>query len=86
MRLKENFAHQRIDGTLFLVAVGGEGFGGLVRCNASAAAIVELLGEERSEEQLVDAMCARYDAPREQITADVEEILQTLRKIGALQE
>ena len=86
MKLKDTFVTQEVAGTLFLVAVGGEGFSGLVRCNASAAAIVELLGEERSEEQLVDAMCARYDAPREQIAADVAEILQTLRKIGALQE
>ncbi|MBR3474069.1 MAG: PqqD family protein [Oscillospiraceae bacterium] len=86
MRLRENFAAQRIDGTLFLVAVGGEGFGGLVRCNATAAAIVDLLGEERSQEQIVDAMCARYDAPREEIAADVEEVLNSLRRIGALEE
>ena len=31
-------------------------------------------------------MCAEYNAPRETIAADVEEVLNTLRSIHALEE
>ena len=86
MKLKEDFLTQDIDDTLFLVPIGEEAFNGIVRGNRTAAFIVECLREETMEEQIVDAMCAKYDAPREVITADVKEILETLRKIGALEE
>lgn len=47
---------------------------------------MNLLKEETSEEQIVDALFERYDAPREEIAADVREILSTLRGIHALEE
>ena len=86
MRLKEDFITQDIDGTQFLVAVGGEAFSGIVRSNETAAFIVDCLKEETTESAIVDAMAARYDAPRETIAADVAEIINTLRGIHALEE
>ena len=86
MKLKSNFITQNVDDTQFLVPVGAEAFSGIVRSNRTAAFIVDCLKKETTEEQIVDAMCARYDAPRECIAADVREILGTLRGIGALDE
>ena len=86
MKLKSNFVTQMIDDTQFLVPLGGEDFRGIVRSNKTAAFIVDCLKEETTAEQIVDAMCAKYDAPRETIAADVEEILNTLRGIRALEE
>lgn len=86
MKLKDSFITQEIDGTQFLVSLGGEHFGGLVRSNPSAAFIVDRLREETDRAQIVDAMCRKYDAPREVIDADVGRILQILRSIGALEE
>ena len=86
MKLKEDFITQDIDGTQFLVAVGGEEFSGIVRSNETAAFIVDCLKEETTENAIVDAMAARYDAPRETIAADVVEIIHTLRGIHALEE
>ncbi len=86
MKLKTDFITQEIDGTQFLVPVGGEAFSGVVRSNRAAALIVELLKTETTKERIVDVLCGKYDAPREQIAADVEEILQVLRKVGALEE
>ena len=37
-------------------------------------------------EKIADAMCARYDAPRETIERDVAEILDVLRSIDAPEE
>ena len=86
MKLKEDFITQDIDGTQFLVSVGAETFSGVVRSNKTAAFIVDCLKKETTKEQIVDAMCAKYDAPRDTIAADVKEILDTLRKINALEE
>ena len=86
MKLKDAFIIQDVDGTQFLVPVGAEAFSGIVRSNRTAAYIVNCLKEETTEEKIVDAMCARYDAPRECIAADVREIIGTLRSIGALDE
>ena len=86
MKLKSSFVTQVIDDTQFLVPLGVESFRGIVRSNKTAAFIVDCLKEETTAEQIVDAMCAKYDAPRETIAADVEEILNTLRGIRALEE
>ena len=86
MRLKEDFITQDIDDTQFLVPIGAESFQGIVRSNKTAAFIVECLKEKTTEKKIVDAMCKKYDAPREIIAADVKEILDNLRKINALEE
>ena len=86
MKLKADFITQDIDDTQFLVPVGAEVFQGIVRSNKTAAFIVNCLKEETTEEAVVDRMCARYDAPRGEIAADVKEILGILRKINALEE
>ena len=57
-----------------------------MRSNPTAAFIIDYLKEDTTEEKIVDAMCAKYDASREQISADLAEILVKLRNIGALEE
>ena len=86
MKLQDSFMTQDIDDTQFLVPVGAEAFSGVVRSNKTAAFIVNCLKEDTTEERIVDAMCQKYDAPRERIAADVREVLNTLHKIGALDE
>lgn len=86
MKLKSDFIVQDIEDTQFLVPLGHEAFNGIVRSNKTAAFIVNCLKEETSKDRIVDAMCAEFDAPREVIDADVEEILGTLRSINALEE
>lgn len=86
MKLKDSFITQDIDGTQFMVAVGETAFTGIVRSNQTAAFIVDCLKEETTKEVIVDAMCRKYDAPRERIAADVDGILAKLRGIGALNE
>ena len=86
MRLKNDFITQVIDDVQYLVPVGAEPFSGMLRNNKTAAFIVDCLKEETTEEAVVDAMCAKYDAPREKIAEDVKGILSTLRSVGALEE
>ena len=86
MKLKKEFITYDTDSESLLVPAGGAGFSGLVRGNKTLGAILALLKENTTEEAIVDAMCAKYDAPRETIAADVKEILDTLRGIHALEE
>lgn len=86
MKLKDDFLTHDIDDTQYLVSAGADSFKGIVRCNKSAAFIVSCLKEDTTEDKIVDAMCDKYDAPREILAADVKDILNTLRKIDALDE
>lgn len=86
MKLKETFVTQESDGEQIMVEAGGSGFSGFVCSNASAAFIVDCLKNETTRDAVVDAMCAKYDAPREIIAESVDEILDKLRSIGALVE
>lgn len=86
MKLNENFLTQEIDDTQVMVATGDTAFSGIVRSNQTAAEIVDLMKEETTRDAVVDKMCAKYDASREEIAADVDMVIATLRKVGALDE
>ena len=86
MKLKPEYIAQNIGGTQFLVSVAQDGFSGIIRSNPTAAFIVDLLKEPVTEEEIVEAMCTRYDADRETIAGDVARVLGILRRIGALEE
>ena len=61
-------------------------FAGLIRSNKTAAFIVECLKEDTTQEKIVEAMFEKYDAPKEVLAKDVSEVIEKLRKVGALDE
>lgn len=85
MRLKDTFITHDSDGEQILIDVTSS-FAGLVRSNKTAAFIVECLKKETTREEIVEAMYAKYDAPREVLQRDVDAIIEKLRGIGALTE
>ncbi|MBR1757299.1 MAG: PqqD family protein [Lachnospiraceae bacterium] len=86
MKLKNGFYTREVGGKQVMVGVAGTGFSGVVRSNETAAFIVNQLKKETSEDEIVSAMLAVYDAPEEKIRADVKKIVGTLREIGAIEE
>ncbi len=86
MRLRSDFITQDIDDVRFIVPVGNESFSGLVKGNKTAAFIVDLLKEDTTEDKIVDAMCAKYNASHEVIASDVSMVLGKLRSINAIEE
>lgn len=85
MRLKDTFiTHDSQEGQI-LIDVSNS-FAGLLRSNQTAAFIIDCLGKDTTKEQLVDRLYERYDASRDVLEHDTEEILEKLRKIGALEE
>lgn len=86
MKLKEGFITYETEGQQFMVATGTAQFSGLVRSNQTAAFIIEQLKKETTKESIVQAMLTKYDAPEALILEDVEQVLEKLRQIGALDE
>ena len=86
MKLKNGFITHEMGDQQVMVAAGDTGFGGLVRSNKTAAFIVDCLKEETTKEKLVDAMTAKYNAPKNVIERDVDIVLDKLRSIRALDE
>ena len=84
MKLKDTFITYTATGEHTMVAT--EGFSGIVRSNKTAAFIIEALKKPVTQEQIVDAMEAKYDAPREILERDVAAVLEKLRSIGAIED
>ncbi len=86
MKLKKEIVLGNIDGNDFAVATGklSKKVHGLMNNNKTAAYIFELLKKEQTEDSIVDAMCEKYDAPREVIAEDVHELIKKLDELGIL--
>lgn len=86
MKLKEGFITHETVGEHIMVTAGNTAFNGMVRSNSTAGFIVECLKDDVSKEEIIEKMLEKYDASAEQITKDVEKVLEQLRHIGAIHD
>ena len=86
MKVKKGFVVYESGGEYIMTGVGEANFHGIIRSNEVAAFIVECLAEETTREEVIDKMFEKYDADRETLGQGVDSVLDTLRKIGALDE
>jgi hypothetical protein len=86
MKLKKEFLLHSTEKETVLVPTGAADFSGIVRGNRTLGDVLELLGSETTEEEIVSALRERYDAPEGAIERDVSTVLEKLRSIGALEE
>lgn len=86
MRIKSEFIPQEIDGTLFLVPLGGQSFNGILKSNKSAAFILEHLKNNTDIDTLVDSVVSQYDVDRSVVHDDIINIIDVLRSVDALEE
>ena len=84
MRISDDFVVQSSGGETIIVPVGSNSFIGMVRGNKTLGAILEMLKDETTEEQIVASMKKRFDAPEEAIRRDVVKAIAKLREIGAI--
>ena len=85
MKLSKQFISYDAGSESMLVPTGSAEFSGLVKGNSTFGAIVALLENETTEDEVIDKMCAEYDAPRAQIAKDVRTAIKKLRSIGAIE-
>lgn len=84
MKLKDEIVTGNIDGKDFAIATGklAAKFNGIINNNPTAGFIFNLLKEEQTEDSIVAAMLEKYDAPEEEIRADVQELMIQLKELG----
>ena len=83
MKLKNEFITHELDGEQIMVSASGS-FSGYLKSNKTAAYIVKLLKNDITREEIISKLLERYDAPEEIISRDVDRILETLKKVGAI--
>ena len=88
MKLKDGIVLGNIDGQNFAIATGklSSSLSGIINNNESANYIFKLLQNEQTEQSIISAMLDRYDAPEDEIKADVKEFLATLDSYGVLEK
>lgn len=85
MKLKDTYITHDSDGEQILLDTSSS-FAGLIRNNKTAAFIVECLKDDTTQEKIVEAMFEKYDAPKDVLAKDVSDVIEKLRKVGALEE
>lgn len=86
MKLKTGFVPHDMGGEHVIVPTGENSFAGMVRCNGTAAFIVNCLLEDTTREGIVEAMLDKYDVSAEVAGAAVDKVLSNLRSIDAIEE
>ena len=88
MKLKDGIVLGNIDGHDFAIATGqlSSTLSGIINNNETANYIFKLLQKEQTEQSIISAMQERYDAPEDEIVADVKEFLATLDSYGILEK
>ena len=86
MRLRSDFLTHKNGTEAFIIPTDKAEFSGLVRGNKAFGDVIDLLKTETTEDEIVQAMLAKYDAPEETIRRDVRKGLDALRSTGALNE
>ena len=85
MKLKYHFETITVGDSMHMVPVDGIDFNGVLTVNETMKDIMDLLKEERTENEVVSAMLEQYtDVSREEMTATVRDICSGLRKEGLL--
>ncbi|MBR1482483.1 MAG: PqqD family protein, partial [Ruminococcus sp.] len=78
--------YHQMDGQTVIVPTSGADFHGLIQGNKTLAAIADCLRQDVTEEEIVNALCARFDGDRAVISADVAEAVKKLKELGAIDE
>ncbi len=88
MKLKEGIVFDKNGNDYVAVATGeaGKVFNGLIRNNATADYIMHELQSDKSEDDLVDALLARYDVEKDVARKDVQRIVSVLKDNGLIND
>lgn len=86
MKLADGFITHDADRQQLLIATGRAKFKGLVRSNETAAFIIECLKQDITADEIKTKVFEHFDASKEEISDDVDEVLKQLRNIGAIKE
>ena len=86
MKLNTNFVKHTIDGQTVVVPTADAQFHGLVQGNKSVEVIMDCLENDTTEDEIVEVLYNRFDGDKEQMKADVHDVVTRLKEIGAIDD
>lgn len=88
MRLLGNFTIREHGGKKYAMPYGdaAKSFSGMLELNSIGAFIFNFLTKPTSEEEIADAITARYSADRTRVNADVRTFISKLRTANLIVE
>ena len=86
MKLKDTFIVHTESGETLLVPTAEASFSGIVRGNKTLGAILTLLEQETTREEIIRSLGERFEADDGVIDDDVDKTLARLREIDAIDE
>ena len=87
MKIKDGFVLEKVGGSYLAVAVGerAKSFSGLIRMNETGAFLFRLVEkEDKTKEELKDALLREYDVDEMTAAKDVEAFEAKLREGGII--
>lgn len=87
MKIKNGFIKRTVNNVQVAVAVGeaAASFNGMITLNGSAAFLWDLLQEDKTQEQLVDAMLEKYNIDKETASRDVAAFVEKAKGAGIIE-
>ncbi|MDO4489094.1 MAG: PqqD family protein [Eubacteriales bacterium] len=87
MRLKKGYRPVRLGNEYVLIAYGREekSLGGAVRLNEVSAFILGMLKDDKTMEEVTDAMVKRYEISEETASADLTEMINEFKEMGVIE-
>ena len=88
MKLTMDFEILDLADELVAVPVGdnADGFHGVLKLNEEAAAIIRLLGQETTAEQIADELLKEYSVSKEELLSYINSFVDQLRSNNLLAE
>lgn len=88
MKIKKGFIVRQIAGQNVAIAIGemSKKFHGMIKLNDTGLFIWNLLQNDTTEAEIVDAVTSEYEVDNETATADVRRILGALKDAGIIEE
>ena len=88
LKVKQGFMLREVSGVYCVVPVGeaNKEFKGLIRLNSTAGYMFELMQEGITYDELVEKVLSEYDAPKEQIEHNANNIINALKSHNILED
>lgn len=88
MKLKNGVVLTAYGNEHIAVAAGEatKSFNGMIKMNGTAAFICEILKSDTTADDIVDALCEKYEVDRKTALKSVQNTLETLKKVGLLED
>ena len=85
MKLNQSFVKYDMNGKSMVIPLADADFHGVVQGNKTVGVILDCLSQDTTEEEIVSALCDRFDGDPAVIRADVANVIAKLREIGAIE-